>query len=525
MTVYLSTKHATAKPSSKETVILVDPLSTGFMLQQRCFDAGYDVMIVWSDQSSPAARAKHLQNTGRTDDDFAAIIVGANIKALLCGSNFGVLLEDELANNLKVFYSIVDITSTFKVCAEGEEMIVALPPTTVTPDRLSNIPHIRSSGVNNIAIKCDKYMQYTTAKAAGIPVARQMLAKSEEDVFAFLKEYSSDENFKVVLKPQKGAGSVGVTFCDSPMAVWTAFDTIMGGSYCDHCTAYKHYNNDGVLIQEFMEGTEYIVNLVCNEGVRKCTAMWKYDKRPYNGGSFVCFGKSLLSMEEDQRHREILDYTLSVLEAFCFMNGAIHAEVMYIEGRGPLLVEINCRLQGGNAAWVPPVEACMGYSQLSVLMDVYLNEGKILFDNIPSAPESILGGCYAVKMRSNVCGILQDIIQSQLNRILALPSYQGHFFLVKPSDKLLLTVDMPSVPGEVTLVNEDRDILDQDYALLNEILDEGIFVAIPEGSPDEALVMSMINTDPIPVIMADAADTVPSAVDISNLTSDDISLS
>ena len=144
MTVYLSTKHATAKPSSKETVILVDPLSTGVLLEQRCFDAGYDVIIVWSDQSSPAARAKHLQNTGRTDDDFAAIIVheegrldktflailgvGANIKALMCGSNFGVLLEDELANNLKAFYGIVDITLTFKVCAEGEEMIVALLP-------------------------------------------------------------------------------------------------------------------------------------------------------------------------------------------------------------------------------------------------------------------------------------------------------------------------------------------------------------------------------------------------------------
>ena len=144
MTVYLSTKHATAKPSSKETVILVDPLSTRVLLEQRCFDAGYDVIIVWSDQSSPAARAKHLQNTGRTEDDFAAIIVheegrldktllallevSANIKALMCGSNFGVLLEDELANNLKAFYSIVDITSTFKVCAEGEEMIVALLP-------------------------------------------------------------------------------------------------------------------------------------------------------------------------------------------------------------------------------------------------------------------------------------------------------------------------------------------------------------------------------------------------------------
>ena len=541
----------TATPSGKETVILVDPLSTGVMLEQRCFDAGYAVLIVWSDRSSPAARERHLLKCGRAEEDFEAIIVheegrldktlfailavGANIKALMCGSEVGVLLEDELANNLKAFYGIVDITSTFNVLAEGEETTIALPDTAVTRDILSHTPRIRSSGVKDISIKCDKYMQYMTAKAAGIPVARQMLAKSEGDVLDFLEQYSGEENFKVVVKPQNGAGSVGVTFCDSPTAVWTAFDAIMGGQHRAHCTANKHYNTDGVLLQEFMEGTEYIVNLVCNEGVRKCTAMWKYDKRPYNGGSFVCFSKNLLSMEEDPRHAEILDYTLRVLEAFGFQNGAVHAEIMYIEGRGPLLVEINCRLHGGNAAWVPPVEACMGYSQLSVLMDVYLNEGKNIFDTIPFAPETVVGGCYAVKMRSNVCGILQDVIESQLDRILALPSYQGHFFLVRPGEKLHLTVDMPSVPGEVTLVHEDKDVLDRDYALLNEILAEGIFTAIPEGGPDETLVTPMINTDPLAPLLLETstggsggAITVgPSSIanDTANLTLDDLHLS
>jgi hypothetical protein len=166
----------------------------------------------------------------------------------------------------------------------------------------------------------------------------------------------------------------------------------------------------------------------------------------------------------------------------------------------------------------------MGYSQLSVLMDVYLNEGKHLFDSIPSAPETVVGGCYAVKMRSHVCGILQDVIQSQLDRILALPSYQGHFFLVRPGEKLLKTVDMPSVPGEVTLVHEDKDILDRDYAELNNILAEGIFTAIPEGGPDEALTMPMINTDPMAPLM-DVGVAVGSAVDDVNLSLDDIHLS
>lgn len=34
---------------------------------------------------------------------------------------------------------------------------------------------------------------------------------------------------------------------------------------------------------------------------------------------------------------------------------------------------------------------------------------------------------------------------------------------------------MPSVPGEVTLVNKDKDALAADYEKLNEILAEGIF--------------------------------------------------
>eukprot|EP00956_Cyclotella_meneghiniana_P016590 scaffold26238_cov70-Cyclotella_meneghiniana.AAC.2 len=55
--------------------------------------------------------------------------------------------------------------------------------------------------------------------------------------------------------------------------------------------------------------------------------------------------------------------------------------------------------------------------------------------------------------------------------------------------------------------------------LLGQDYDEGIFIAIPECGPDSALVMPMINTDPIPIITVEDTETVTSAIDIINLTS------
>lgn len=455
--------HRAAAPP---TVVLVDPFSTGVMLQERLFGQGYSIILVWSDRSGADCRAKHFVRCGRSPSEFAAVIVHegdksldktldsilqveADIVAVMCGSEVGVLLEDAVADGLNKFLGT---------------------------------NHLRSSGMLNPKLKNDKYLQAETVRAAGLAAVKQKLAHSEDDVRAFLQDY--DGPLKAVVKPQTGAGSVGVQFCESAQAVLDAYSKIAVGDHRAHCSGNQHYQGEGVLVQEYMEGTEYIVNLVVLDGVAKCTAMWMYDKRPYNGGSFVCYSKQLLAINDQPQLPSILAYTQRVLQTFNFRNGAVHAEIMYNPKYGPRLVEINCRLHGGNGAWVNPAETCMGYSQLSVMMDAYLNEGRELFAAIPSYPAVVTGGCRQVKMRSPVTGILEDVNKSKLARIMALPSYREHFFTVRPGEKLLLTVDMPSVPGEVTLVHSDRAVLEADYVELNDILHEGIFKVKPEGGPD-----------------------------------------
>ena len=443
-----------------QVVVLVDPMSSGVKLQQKLFETNlYKMIIVWSNRSQPAAREKHFKKTGRSKVEFLAVLTcegddqldatltkildaaaGLPIAAVLCGSEFGVLLEDAIAKGLN--------------------------------ERLGS-SHLRPSGMPQPTTKVDKHMQANALQAHGLAAVREKLARSEDDVHAFLKENAGADT-EFVVKPQTGAGSVGVMFADSPEAVLEAYRKIMKGEHKAHVgDKYRHYEEAGVLLQEKLTGIEYVVDAVVNNGFAKVTAIWKYDKRPCNGAAFVTYSKELQVME-DPNCQEIVDYTEQVLEAVGFNSGAIHAEVMYTVNRGPVLVELNCRMHGGDGAWVQPAEICMGYSQLSILMDVYLQGGK-QFENIPSRPFEAKSWCQQAKMRSYVEGTLKQVIPSQWERITSLPSFYSHMFGVKEGDQIIKTVDMPSVPGEITLVHSDKNQLAKDYQLMNEILEEGIF--------------------------------------------------
>ena len=70
--------------------------------------------------------------------------------------------------------------------------------------------------------------------------------------------------------------------------------------------------NEGALVQEYLDGTEYVVDSVSRNGVHRICAIWEYDKRSVNGANFVYFGMKLNSARGD-REREIVDYAVQVL--------------------------------------------------------------------------------------------------------------------------------------------------------------------------------------------------------------------
>ena len=110
--------------------------------------------------------------------------------------------------------------------------------------------------------------------------------------------------------------------------------------------------NYSVLLQEYLAGDEYVVDTVSRDGVHKCVALWKYDKRVYNGAPVVYYGMQLLAIDSEPRLAEMVGYTASVLDALGIRYGCCHTEIMLVE-RGPVLVEVNCRIHGGEGTWAP----------------------------------------------------------------------------------------------------------------------------------------------------------------------------
>ena len=90
-------------------------------------------------------------------------------------------------------------------------------------------------------------------------------------------------------------------------------------------------------------GEEYVVDTVSRDGVHKCVALWKYDKRAANGvqGAVVYFGMQLLAADSDPALRQMIGYVEGVLDAIGIRNGAMHTEIK-LEARGPVLRASMC---------------------------------------------------------------------------------------------------------------------------------------------------------------------------------------
>jgi len=215
-----------------------------------------------------------------------------------------------------------------------------------------------------------------------------------------------------------------------------------------------------------------VVDTVSRSGVHKCVAIWKYDKRTFNGSGVVYFGMRLMPIEAEPELLAMVEYTFGVLEALGIRNGAIHSEVK-LEERGPVLIEANCRLHGGEGTWAPMAEACLGYSAVSAMLDAMLD--PLAFAALPSVPTNFRAHAKEAKLRSGVQGTLKEIDAAAMAKIRSLPSYRSEMISAKVGAPIELTIDAVTACGNLNLVNQDLKQLEDDYRTFHQIVEKGIF--------------------------------------------------
>ena len=269
--------------------------------------------------------------------------------------------------------------------------------------------------------------------------------------------------YKVIVKPNQSAGSDDVFLCNSEEEVKAGFDKINGA------INGLGVVNEGVLLQEFLEGKEYVVDSVSRDGVHKVTAIWEYDKREVNGQFNVYFGMRLRAVETDLE-RQIVQYQRSVLEALEIKNGPAHAEVM-MTATGPCLVEVGSRCHGGEGTWQPIADGCLGYNQIDVALDSYIRPDD--FDKIPAMSTKLQRYGREVFLVARENGKIKAT--PGIDVIMSLKSFVKCEMCVQPGDELKKTVDCFTRPGAVQLIHDDPAVVEADYQMLRKLEVDGMF--------------------------------------------------
>eukprot|EP00456_Euglypha_rotunda_P039680 TRINITY_DN3058_c0_g1_i10.p1 TRINITY_DN3058_c0_g1~~TRINITY_DN3058_c0_g1_i10.p1 ORF type:complete len:576 (-),score=63.92 TRINITY_DN3058_c0_g1_i10:11-1588(-) len=357
-----------AAPSvEKKVMIVVDPFSTGAVLAAEILSRGAKVVRVFS-----AEFPDHLLNL---------ILDGIKVEFINTIQHKGDL--DETVKKIKQLKLGDNLIGCTPGCETGVELA----------DAISEALGLRTNGTQLSDTRRNKYLMGEQVRRAGVRAVQQARVRSLEEINQFLKRFSGSE-FKCVIKPVAAAGSDGVYFCKNREDVYAKFKKLYGATNVLGAT------NTECVIQEYLEGKEYVVDTVSRDGKHKVVAVWEYDKRPTNGAPFVYYCLRLQSAT-DPKVKELIHYQFKVLDALGIKNGAGHGEVMYTP-TGPCLVEVGARPHGGEGSFVPLVNKVFKTSQVKAVTDIYLD-----VDAWNATPE--------VPVLDNVFG-LQIYLISQIGR-------------------------------------------------------------------------------------------------------------
>ena len=133
-------------------------------------------------------------------------------------------------------------------------------------DALSEFMGLTTNGTTNSQARRDKYIMGECIRSAGVRAVKQLKTSKWGEVEAYIRAWNP-QPFKVILKPVDSAGSDGVTLCKSMEECRKAFGNIIGK------TNVLGLVNEQLLVQEYLEGTEYVVDMVSRKG---STSVWPY---------------------------------------------------------------------------------------------------------------------------------------------------------------------------------------------------------------------------------------------------------
>ncbi|KTC84538.1 MULTISPECIES: ATP-grasp domain-containing protein [Legionella] len=266
----------------------------------------------------------------------------------------------------------------------------------------------------------------------------------------------------VVIKPLKSAGTDSVLVCFNEDELIDAVKQNLGK------VNQLNFKNDDLIAQEYLTGTEYVVDSTSIAGNHIITNICCYKKTNANNSKFVYDYLDFLPETGNIQHT-LAEYAYKVLDGLGIKYGPAHSEIMLTD-KGPQLIETGIRPHGGVA--IPACRLATGNSHLDVTLDSILNKSKISENKIGF---KLIKHTRIVFLISHFESYISDEHQN-MEYIKKLNSFVTLKLNVRPGTYLKKTVDLFSMPGLLILSHESREQVESDYLSIRQLEQNGLFI-------------------------------------------------
>lgn len=403
-----------------KTVLIVDPFSTGKLYAPLLNSQGVRCIAIISTPHLP----KHFIND-------------------LVRENFDEVFqwEESLLSTLED----IPITAIIAGC----ETAIYLT------DYLTELLDVKGNSRITSDLRRNKFSMQEALKRHDLPHISSRILSSKSHIPGFLN--SIDPELEYVIKPLNSAATEGVVFAKGLEHVEAALTN----------AAWQQENdlgeiNLGFIVQPFICGPEYVVDMVAFDGKYIIASVCKYAKIHKNGSMFVY--ESLDTLDPaDNSLKPLLDYAKLAAAALGIKVGPIHMEIIWSEA-GPVMIEAGARLHGGIAPQL--FEQVYQPDLLSLSVDCYLGR---------PAPEGMSSSRQVRHGKTGFfCSDEQRTFERPSDATLTCATedvaYGGHRYFIAPGDTAEVTIDFATCPGLFWLHHPDAEQLERSAQNLRLLL-------------------------------------------------------
>lgn len=222
------------------------------------------------------------------------------------------------------------------------------------------------SGVSRMqaVVATNKHLMREAFKKGDAPSPISVLAKSAEDAWEQFLNFDGDG----ILKPSRNSGSRGIAKVVKP-SISSGAGTVREEFMHLYDVALEESRDNSVLIEQFIEGPEFSVEIIVWEG--KINVLTVTDKKTTEAPHFVELGHNQPSCFPADTVAIIKDTAIRGVKALGVDKCACHAEVKVMDGKA-YLMEIGARM-GGDFISTVLTRLSTGVDMVAAAIDCALN--------------------------------------------------------------------------------------------------------------------------------------------------------